>query len=826
MEHRTLPSNDCPTAQVFDAGMLVASGPDAGSGETDHLQGAFDNATVGIFQTTPEGRFLRVNPTLARLLGYRSPEAIISTINDIAHELYVDPLRRDEFARMARANGAVMHFESQVYRQGGEVIWISENAWGVRSAAGELVYFEGFVEDITEQKRGEKVARQREAAAATSQAQSQFMANISHEIRTPLNGVIGMLELLRGTELSLQQQRYVRVAGVSADSLLSLLNDVLDFSEIEAGRLEFDRSDYNLHQLLEDIADMFIARVEAKGLDLALHVQAAVPQMVCGDADRLRQVLINLIGNAVKFTEHGSVLVRVDVIDETVDSANVRFSISDTGIGIPRDRMDRLFKSFSQVDASATRKHGGLGLGLSVSKHLVERLGGTIGVESELGVGSTFDFTVPLEKRPQIRDIRRPPASAAELRILAVDDNATNLEILQAHLTNWNYAFAMAKSGAEALAILERAAAEGQPFDMVILDMQMPGMDGLELAHQIKRRAALKDTVLLMLTSTGESMSRERMIARGLSGYLTKPVRQSRLFDAIVVAASGRPLTRGAAPTSAAKRGPATPTFSNARILLAEDNEINQTVASEILFRAGYHCDIVATGRAALELFSDSNYDLILMDCQMPDLDGFEATRAIRQRERDQSTPDAVKHVPIVALTANAAKGDRELCLSAGMDAYVTKPIDPGQLIGTIDSLLTAAQEAERTIGATTENAEANGASPFHLESLLHRCLGDATFCAMILQKFANRSGDLLSRLARTAESGNAAEIALQAHTLKGVAANLSAEDLRSRSAELERLANGGDLQQIAPVLAQVQAEAKRCLQAVPELLMQIGKQA
>lgn len=768
----------------------------------------FENAVEGIFQTSPEGRYLSVNPALARIYGYDNADDLMHGVNEIRTQLYVEANRRDDFVRLIEECDVIHDFQSEVRRKDGSKVWISENARAIRNEQGQVLYYEGTVEDITERRKLLEWQAQTAAADASNRAKSTFLAKMSHEIRTPLNGVIGMLELLAGTGLGQKQDRYVRIAKSSADSLLSLINDILDFTKIEAGKLELEQTDFHLPSLLEDITEMFSHRAESKGLELSCHVLCDVPPVVAGDPERVRQVIVNLLGNALKFTERGSISIKANLVEATNDCTVIRIAVRDTGVGIPLDRQHRLFEAFQQADASITRKYGGTGLGLAICKQLVELMGGKASLESREGEGSTFSMIIPFARA--INPAPRPvdlPSDLRGLRVLAVDDHETNLDILRDQLTSWGFRLSTLNNPLEVIPALRAAQREGDVFHLVILDQQMPEQDGLDLTKDVSRELWNAAPKMLMLTSLDNEMSREQMRDLGLDGYMTKPIRQSRLFDTIIDVLHANQMPGVVAETASV---PAQLVIaSGQRVLVAEDNEINQIVTSEMLLAAGYTCELVSNGREAIEALKRNAYDVVLMDCQMPEMDGFEATQAIRKLQATGELKNE-KRVPIIALTANAISGDRERCLAAGMDEYVTKPIYPEALFKALHTLLAmehvaevaevalpaccsempvAAPETSKAVArpvVTGTDDEGHVDLVINFATLRQRCLQKEDLMQRVLGKFHNRLPNDVAALTAAVEQTKWAEAASLVHALKGAAGNVSADRVRRCAAELE----------------------------------------
>jgi PAS domain S-box-containing protein len=654
-----------------------------------------ENAVEGIFQSTPQGHYLLVNPALAHMYGYASPEELINSVRDISKSVYVDEAMRFEFKRLIERDGFVNGLEYEVYCKDGSIIWISEQARAVRDKSGHVAYYEGFIQNITARKVIEKELRAaKEAAVSANVAKSQFLAVMSHEIRTPMNGVIGMTSILLDTQLTPEQRDCVETIRQSGDALLSVINDILDFSKIESGRLTPENEEFSVSECVEGALDILAAKAAEKHLDLLYEIAAGVPPLARGDETRLRQILVNLLGNAIKFTAHGEVVLTLG--SQPVDPATaggpervrLLFSVRDTGIGISAEAMGRLFQSFSQADASTTRRYGGTGLGLVISKRLAELMHGEMSVESEFGHGSTFRFSVVVENVP-VKPRHYHAAGYLPLagkRLLIVDDNETNRRILLRLAQGWNMLAQAADSGPAALALL----ASGARFDFAILDMQMPDMDGLMLGRAIRQNYSAEAMPLVLLSSQGE---RAHIADKALFAVsLIKPAKPAQLIDALAKLSTAMAEKAAAPPASGAPSG--NPLHSE-KVLLADDNAINQKVAFAMISKIGYRADPAANGLEALAAVKRQHYDIIFMDVQMPEMDGLEATRQIRAL----AAAEGRRGPWIIALTANAMQDDRELCLAAGVDDYVTKPFTQPDITAALERARAGRLSAEAKVG-------------------------------------------------------------------------------------------------------------------------------
>jgi two-component system sensor histidine kinase/response regulator len=644
--------------------------------ERNLLRTVVDNIPDGVMVKDHEGKYLLLNKAFAKLHGLESAEALLGkSAFDLFPEGPAAALHAVDLEVMKAVKPSIEGERFEV-DAAGNTHWIQMTKVPLTNDRGEIMGIVGVNRDITLRKQFEAgLLESKEAAEAANRAKSEFLANMSHEIRTPMNGIIGMTELVLETALTQEQTEMLGIVKNSADSLLSLLNDILDFSKIEAGKLDFETIDFFLRDTLDNTLKALGLQAQQKGVELGCHVLPDVPDGLRGDPMRFRQVVANLLGNAMKFTSEGEVVITGAVEEESENEVVLRFSVRDTGIGIPPEKQQLIFQAFTQTDSSTTRKYGGTGLGLAISSRLVQRMGGRIWVESEPGRGSTFHFTIPFQVQKSLPRKYEPTVASAMhgLRTLVVDDNATNCRIYQEMLLTWQMKPTLAESGTDALAILERANAEGNPFLLILLDVQMPGMDGFTVVEKIKEHGWAPAPDVILLTSAGYRGDGSRCRELGVKGYLTKPVKRSDLLEAINAVLGSK--TAVSENSSLVTLHSLRENRGRLRILLAEDNRTNQVLAMRLLEKRGHEVAVAANGEEALDAFEKQSFDLILMDVQMPEMDGLQATQAIRKCERYTG-----KHIPIIAMTAHAMVGDMERCLEAGMDDYITKPIRPQQL--------------------------------------------------------------------------------------------------------------------------------------------------
>ena len=667
--------------------------------ERERLRALIDNVPDYMYVKDVDCRFLVANLSVARQMGANSPEELLGKSDfdyyprELAETFFNDE-RKVILSGQAEINREEVGLDSQGY-----VSQVLTTQVPLRDKNGRITGLAGIGRDITQLKKAqEEMRKAREAAEAANHAKSEFLANMSHEIRTPLNGVIGMTDLALETQLTPEQRDYLETVKVSADSLLTVINDILDFSKIEAGKIDLEAIDFNLRDSLETALKTMALRADEKGLELLCEIAPDVPEVVKGDSSRLRQVIINLLGNAIKFTHRGEVSVRVCVESRELPDYLLRFTVADTGIGIPAEKCDSIFAPFTQADSSTTRKYGGTGLGLAISSRLVAMMGGAIWVESEVGRGSEFHFTVHLEAA-DAREIKVGTPARPELlrgvKVLVVDDNQANRRILEGMLKRWEMIAMAVSGGEEALAQMSAALASGEPFSLILTDSHMPNMDGFALIENIRCRPEFSTATIMMLTSAGHRGDAARCQELGVAAYLLKPIRQSELREA-VARALGAPRQDGAIPLiTRYTLQDAQEHRKSLRILVVEDNLVNQRLAVRLLEKRGHHVAVAGDGQQALVALEKERFDLILMDMQMPEMDGFEAAAAIRKREKASD-----QHLPIVALTAHAMKGDREKCLAAGMDGYLSKPIRPQEL----DVVLRRYQERLEGANLVTES--------------------------------------------------------------------------------------------------------------------------
>jgi signal transduction histidine kinase/CheY-like chemotaxis protein/HPt (histidine-containing phosphotransfer) domain-containing protein len=648
-------------------------------------------------------------------------------------------------------------------------------------------------------------------AQAAVQAKTNFFATMSHELRTPMNGVIGMADLLRDSPLTEDQRSCVDTIRQCGEALLSIISDILDCSKIESGKLELESIDFNLRTTVEDVLAQFAERAQTKGIEITGLVHSSVPTALRGDPGRLRQVLTNLVANGVKFTDHGEVTLQAFLEEDGRERVLVRFEITDTGIGISPEGQQRLFTPFTQADSSMTRRFGGTGLGLAICKQLVELMGGHIGVTSRPGTGSTFWCTAAFEKQLQPASLPETQSDLTGRRVLIVDDNESHRMILHHFVTGWGMQDDRAEDSARALKLIEETAANRQPYDIAILDMMMAGTDGLALAKLLKAHPVGRLIRLVLLTSLVQRGQAEQAKQAGIDVYLTKPVRHDQLYDCLCRALgftktpADRPADTAGSPLAAGRR--------TTRILIVEDNPVNQKLTAKLLERMGYQVEVADGGNEALEALDRASYDAILMDCQMPVIDGFDTTAAIRAREQAGQRIHHPSHIPIIAVTANAMPGDRERCLAAGMDDYLSKPVKSEELQSALLRWISPHDLAQSQpvapavngIGGRRFEGAARKPPAFDPVTLLDNIGGDEEFLRQLLGMFLTRSSDMLRRITGAVESGDAQSLEQSAHLLKGTAGNLCARTVALLASQLEAMGRAGQIQEAGRLIDPLQ---------------------
>jgi len=769
-----------------------------------------DKSPDYIYFKDAESRFIRISRALAGYFGLNDPaEAIGKADSDIFDPQRAEQYLADEQEVMKTGKPVVGKEEEQPWPDG-RVTWVSTSKVPLRDPAGKIIGTFGISRDITDRKQAElQLQAAKEAAEAASRAKSAFLANMSHEIRTPMNAILGMTELVLDTELTASQRDYLQMVRESGESLLSVINDILDFSKIEAGKLDLEPAVFDLRESLGDTMKSLALRAHTKGLELACQIRPDVPDRLVGDVGRLRQIVVNLVGNAIKFTDAGEVVLDVERRSRSDDEVVLHFAVTDTGIGIPKEKQAAIFDAFEQADSSTTRRFGGSGLGLAISTRLVRFMGGRIWLESEVDRGSTFHFTARFAlPRGEVADVPPvKPAIVSETRVLVVDDNATNRRILQEMLGNWGMIPTAAAGAREALALLRRAYQAEEPYALVLTDANMPDVDGFALAHQIKQDAALGSTVIMMLTSGDRPGDVARCEQLGVAAYLLKPIKQSELFDAVVMAlgvvASDDELAEAIAPEQPSRLRPL-------RILLAEDSLVNQKLAVGLLEKRGHTVVVVNHGREAVAALEAQRFDLVLMDVQMPEMDGLEATAVIRAKERRTGT-----HVPILAMTAHAMKGDRERCLSAGMDDYIAKPIRARQVFEKIEAVL--APPTEQDVPREPAPYQVEAQESLDLSQALATLKGDHALLRKVLEAVLEEVPRLTTAMREAISTGDAAALRLAAHTLKGSIRYFSPGLAFEQAYRLEMMGEEGNLDDAEETFAALEQEIRRLTPALED---------
>jgi len=773
----------------------------------------------------PDGTISWVNEAFVQMTGYSPLEATGKRPDELLFGPSTEEAAVRQFQQALR-NGHELTQEILLYRQDGRTFWAECNLIPVHDQNGQLTRWISIDMDITKHRQTEEALRRaKEQAEASSRLKSEFLANMSHEIRTPMNAIIGMTELALTTHLTPQQREYLETVQSSAESLLQLLNDILDLSKIEAGKLVIEQVDFNLAEVIRETLRALAVKAHEKGLELVAHVPMDLPQHLRGDPVRLRQILFNLVGNAVKFTERGEVVLDVEEQWRSDEEVGLHFAVRDTGIGIPPEKLNRIFEAFTQADSAITRRFGGTGLGLTITAELVRLMGGKIWVQSAVGKGSTFHFTLQLKLAPS----PAPPADRPEVaqlegrRVLVVDDNATNRRILDELLRHWKLQPTLADSARAALDELEEASRCDQPFDLVLLDAMMPEMDGFQLAETIRRRPNLKCGTVMMLSSADRPDSMARCRQMGITSYLVKPVTAASLLDAILAAIGAKATPTPPPPSTPSPAAPpderpaetaapeGEPAPVRLRILVVDDHDANRRLATTVLSRRGHKCVEATDGHQALAALQREPFDVVLMDVQMPNMDGFEATRAIREKEKTTG-----KHLPIIALTAHAMAGDRDKCLAAGMDSYLAKPLRPRELVSLVEHMVGATTGVRAD--AVTRETTTHGLCDFDVA--LESMDNDLELLVQQMEFFLNDGPVLMGQIHRAIDNRDARQLELAAHRLKGLVARYACHQAAQLALKLEQMGQQNQFdeakataEQLGPLVEQLVREVRGYIQ-------------
>lgn len=779
------------------------------------LHSIIENLPTAVFLKDADGlRYSLWNRASENLYGYSSEELMGKSAYELFPARSAERITAQDRETLERGSLLEIAEHKIVTRHKGTRV-IHTKKLPIFDDDGTPRYLVGISEDITEYKEAERALIQaREAAEQASRAKSEFLANMSHEIRTPINGIMGMTELALNTEVTPEQHEYLEAVRISSDSLLKVINDILDFSKIEAGKLELIAIEFGLRDVISDAMTILALQAHRKGLELTYDVPPEIPDAVIGDPGRLRQIFVNLVGNAIKFTEEGEVGLTVDMAAETSENIDLHFVVTDTGIGIPRDKQAKVFRAFEQADGSTSRTYGGTGLGLAISAQFINLMGGKIWVESNLGEGSSFHFVVKLglQHGPVKWEIPQTSVKVHGLPVLVVDDNATNRRILEETFSYWGMKPVAVDSGSKAMDLLLEAWESGTPYPLVITDCMMPEMDGFQLVERIKEDPRMAASTIIMLTSSGERGDASRCIKLGISAYLVKPIKQSELlFTVSKVLEEPAP---GVTHPSLITRHSIRESKNRLKILLAEDNPVNQTVALRMLERMGHTVSLVENGKEAIETLKLASFDLVLMDVQMPLMDGFEATRALREWEKT-----AGKHVPVIAMTAYALKGDEEKCLEAGMDGYIPKPISAQHLYDVIEGMMDQSEKLEEKPLVTVQKR-----GILDKQVILDRVGGDVELLKEIVDLFLQDYPPLVAQIKDALQEGDYQLLEKSAHTLKGSVGNFGADSVVQAALNLENMGRNKQMGEVPQFLTNLEKEIKRLREELVDFIKEIAR--